>query len=37
VPDDWKKPERMVQDWAKLGFIVVEKATGRLVEDERSI
>lgn len=37
VPDDWKKPERMVQDWAKLGFIVEEKATGRLVEDERSI
>jgi hypothetical protein len=37
VPDDWEKPERMVHDWAKLGFIVEEKATGRLVEDERSI
>ena len=37
VPDEWEGPERMVQDWSKLGFVVEEKGTGRLVEDERAI
>jgi hypothetical protein len=37
TPGTWTQPERMVQDWAKLGFIVEEKGTGRLVEDERSM
>jgi hypothetical protein len=37
VPEEWEKPERMVQDWSTLGFIVEETGTGRLVEGERSV
>ena len=37
VPEEWKEYERMVQDWSKLGFIVEETGTGRLVEGERSV
>jgi L-Lysine epsilon oxidase N-terminal/L-lysine epsilon oxidase C-terminal domain len=36
VPRAWTS-ERMVQEWSKLGFVVRETGTDRLVEHERSL
>jgi len=37
VPKEWNEYENMVLDWSKLGFVVEESGTGRLVEAERSV
>jgi hypothetical protein len=35
VPSTWHTPERMVQEWSKLGFVVREQDEDRYIEAER--
>jgi L-Lysine epsilon oxidase N-terminal/L-lysine epsilon oxidase C-terminal domain len=39
VPEEWQKPDEMLENWAKLGFVVKKGAPGAEVylEDERSL